>query len=63
MIEIQVAPVRPSVHVPTAVLWTHFKGGDASSALNELEPSAKTMIDELLWWTEALKTARTRSAA
>jgi NAD(P)H-dependent FMN reductase len=63
MIEIQVAPVRPSVSVPTEALWTHFKGGDVSPSLDELEASAKTMIDALLWWTEALKTARTRSAA
>jgi hypothetical protein len=26
--------------------------------LNELEARAKVMIDDLLWWTEALKSAR-----
>jgi NAD(P)H-dependent FMN reductase len=58
MIELQVAPVRSSVHVPMPVLMTHFQGGDASLGLNELEARAKVMIDDLLWWTEALKSAR-----
>jgi NAD(P)H-dependent FMN reductase len=57
-IEIQLAPVRSSVHVPTATLWAHFQGGDVDAGLAELEVLAKAMIDDLLWWTEALKTAR-----
>ena len=43
-IELQLAPVRSSVHIPVAT---------------QLEAFAKTMIDDLLWWTEALKAART----
>ncbi len=58
MIEIQVAPVRSSVHIPVATLWAHFQGGDVEKGLAELETSATTMIDDLLWWTTALKTAR-----
>lgn len=58
MIELQVAPIRLSVHIPVPVLMTHFQGGDASAGLNELEAPAKAMIDDLLWWTEALKSAR-----
>ena len=57
-IELQMAPIRHSVHVPVATLWAHFKGGDVDAGLAELEPAAKTMIDDLLWWTAALKTAR-----
>jgi NAD(P)H-dependent FMN reductase len=57
-IELQLAPVRSSVHIPAATLWAHFKGGDVDAGLAELEASAKVMIDDLLWWTEALKTAR-----
>jgi NAD(P)H-dependent FMN reductase len=57
-IELQLAPVRSSVHIPAATLWAHFKGGDVDAGLTELEASAKVMIDDLLWWTEALKTAR-----
>jgi NAD(P)H-dependent FMN reductase len=57
-IELQLAPIRTSVHIPAAVLWAHFQGGDVSAGLAELEAQAKAMIDDLLWWTEALKTAR-----
>jgi NAD(P)H-dependent FMN reductase len=57
-IELQLAPVRSSVHIPVATLWAHFQGGDVNAGLAELEGAAKTMIDDLLWWTAALKTAR-----
>jgi NAD(P)H-dependent FMN reductase len=58
MIEVQIAPVRSSVHIPVATLWAHFQGGDVEKGLAELETQALTMIDDLLWWTTALKTAR-----
>src|SRR6202158_798773 len=58
MIEVQVAPVRSSVHVPVAALWAHFQGGDVNKGLAEMGTQAQTMIDDLLWWTTALKTAR-----
>jgi NAD(P)H-dependent FMN reductase len=58
MTEIQVAPIRSSVHIPPATLWAHFQRGDVDKGLAELEKAATTMIDELLWWTEALKAAR-----
>jgi NAD(P)H-dependent FMN reductase len=57
-IELQLAPIRSSVHVPAAVLSAHFQGGDVNPGLAELEAPAKAMIDDLLWWTAALKTAR-----
>ena len=57
MIEVQVAPVRSSVHIPVATLWAHFQGGDVDKGLAELEKQAQTMIDDLLWWTSALKAA------
>ena len=60
-IEIQLAPVRTSVHIPVATLWAYFQGGDVEKGLAELEKHANTMIDDLLWWTAALKAARERS--
>jgi NAD(P)H-dependent FMN reductase len=57
-IELQLAPIRSSVHIPVATLWAHFQGGDVNAGLTELEGAAKTMIDDLLWWTAALKAAR-----
>ena len=59
-IEIHVAHIRSSVHIPVATLWAHFQGGDVERGLAELEKQANVMIDDLLWWTGALKTARER---
>jgi NAD(P)H-dependent FMN reductase len=58
VIELQIAPVRSSVHIPIATLRTHLQGGDVNTALAELDTQAQRMIDDLLWWTMALKTAR-----
>jgi NAD(P)H-dependent FMN reductase len=57
-IEVQLAPIRSSVQIPVATLMAHFHGGDVGKGLAELETPAKVMIDDLLWWTTALKTAR-----
>src|SRR5258705_9102832 len=57
-IELQLAPVRSSVHIPVATLWAHFQGGNVEAGLAELDAPAAVMIDDLLWWTSALKTAR-----
>jgi NAD(P)H-dependent FMN reductase len=57
-IELQLAPVRSSVHIPVATLWAHFQGGDVEAGLAALEAPAKSMIDDLLWWSAALKAAR-----
>jgi NAD(P)H-dependent FMN reductase len=57
-IELQLAPIRSSVHIPAATLWTHFQGGDVNAGLAELEGPAGIMIEDLLWWTAALKAAR-----
>src|ERR1700721_3884896 len=57
-IELQLAPIRSSLHTPVATLWAHYKPGDVDKGLAELGAQAQTMIDDLLWWTTALKTAR-----
>lgn len=62
-IELQLAPVRSSVHIPVATLWAHFQGGDVDAGLAELSGPAGILIDDLLWWTTALKTARTASTS
>ena len=46
-IEIQMAPIRSSVHIPVATLWAHFQGGDVDKGLAELEKQANAMIDDL----------------
>ena len=60
-IELQLAPVRTAVHIPAGTLWAHFKGGDVDAGLAEMDARAEAVIDDLLWWTEALKAARSRS--
>jgi NAD(P)H-dependent FMN reductase len=57
-IELQLAPIRSSVHIPVATLWAHYRGGDVEAGLAELAAPAGAMIDDLLWWTAALKMAR-----
>src|SRR5271170_3631485 len=47
-IELQLAPIRFSVHIPVATLWAHFKGGDVDAGLGELEAPAGRLIDDLL---------------
>ena len=61
-IELQLAPVRSVVHIPTAALWTHFNGGNVEGELEELAGQAGVLIDDLLWWASALKSARGRSS-
>ena len=61
-IELQMAPIRHSVHIPTATLWAHFQGGDVEAGLAQLDTPAATMIDDLVWWTGALTAARVASA-
>jgi NAD(P)H-dependent FMN reductase len=56
--ELQMAPIRWAVHIPAQTLWAHIRGGDVDKGLAELETLATAMIDDLLWWTGALKAAR-----
>jgi NAD(P)H-dependent FMN reductase len=58
LIEVQIASVRSSVHIPVATLWAHFQGGDVDKGLTELGTQAQTMIQDSLWWTTTLKIAR-----
>jgi NAD(P)H-dependent FMN reductase len=62
LIELQMAPTRSAVH---------FAGSDFIAALREgkpiadyayLKPTADAMLDELVWWTNALKVAREATA-
>jgi NAD(P)H-dependent FMN reductase len=61
LIELQMAPIRTSVHIPIATLMAHYQGGDVDAKLSELDDRAGMLIDELVWWTEVLKTARARA--
>jgi hypothetical protein len=56
-IELQIAPICSSVLIPAATLWAHFQDGNVENGLGELDERASAMLDDLLWWTAALKTA------
>jgi NAD(P)H-dependent FMN reductase len=62
-IELQLAPIRSSVHIPVATLLAHYRGGDVEAGLAELEAPARALIDDLLWWTAALTAARGRKGS
>src|SRR5438094_4808851 len=47
-IEIQMTPIRSSVHIPVATLWAHFQGGDVEKCLGALEKQGNVMIEGLL---------------
>jgi hypothetical protein len=60
-IELQMTPIRSSINIPVAALWAHFQGEDVDKELTELATAALALIEDLLWWTAALKAARTHS--
>jgi NAD(P)H-dependent FMN reductase len=62
-VELQMAPVRAAVHIQIPVYLGVVKEG---KSLNDFEPvvqSAKDMLDQLVWWTNALKVARKQTEA
>ena len=57
-VELQMAPIRSAVHLPIDALMAHFTGGDVASLLPASDAAAGNMIDDLLWWADALGNAR-----
>jgi NAD(P)H-dependent FMN reductase len=58
-IELQMAPTRSSVHIGGADFIGMFLEGKTFADMPHLEPKAREMLDELAWWVQALKVART----
>jgi NAD(P)H-dependent FMN reductase len=61
-VELQMAPIRSAVHLPRETLMAYFTGGDVQSALANSDDAAEAMINDLLWWSTALKSARSQAA-
>jgi NAD(P)H-dependent FMN reductase len=62
-IELQMVPIRRGVHIPSKTVMARFQGGgNVAAGLAELDASADAMIDDLLWWSTVLKTARETSS-
>ena len=61
-IELQMAPIRTGVHIQGADFMAVWKGGKDIAELSYLPQNATDMLDQLVWWTNALKTARQQPA-
>lgn len=63
-IELQMAPIRNAVHIPVNAIFAHFQGkkDEIDAVLKSQDDQAGKMIDDLLWWASALKTARAATA-
>jgi NAD(P)H-dependent FMN reductase len=59
-VELQMAPMRTSVHIGGADFMAVSRQGKKMEELTHLLPSVKDMLDQLAWWTSALKAARER---
>jgi len=60
--ELQMASVRPSVHIQGADFMAVWQQGKDIAELTYLQQNAKDMLDQLVWWANALKTARDADA-
>ena len=60
VIELQMAPIRNALHIQWAQMLEVMKEevGAKPSALDTLKDPATKMIEQLMWWANALKTAR-----
>jgi len=61
-VELQMAPTRTAVHIQGADFMAVWKGGKQIAELSYLHQNATDMLDQLVWWTHALKSARERPA-
>jgi NAD(P)H-dependent FMN reductase len=59
LVELQVAPLRSAVHIGRDDFIGMLLHGKSFADFPQLEQAANTMLDELLWWTEALHARRT----
>src|SRR5262249_26116022 len=61
-IELQMAPTRSGVHLSGRDFMAAMREGRPISEFAYLKPTAVAMLDELAWWTNALKAAREETA-
>src|SRR6201987_2437187 len=55
---LQMAPISTSVHILFPAYMAVVKEGKALGDFDYLNQNAKEMLDQLVWWTAALKAAR-----
>ena len=57
-VELQMAPIRAAVHIQIPVYLAVLKEGKKLEEFEVLQQNAKDMLDQFIWWTNALKAAR-----
>lgn len=57
-IELQMAPIRHAVHILMPDFLAVLQQGRDLSEFDHLNQSAAQLLDQLAWWTKALKVAR-----
>jgi NAD(P)H-dependent FMN reductase len=57
-IELQMASTKSAVHIGGADFIGMLMQGKTFADMPHLDPTATALLDELVWWTGALKTAR-----
>jgi NAD(P)H-dependent FMN reductase len=60
-IELQMAPIRTAVHIAGPTYLAIIKEGKSLNDFDVLVQGAKDMLDQFVWWVNALKTARERA--
>ncbi len=57
-IELQMAPIRNAVHIPSFWALLDEKENLKEGALDPFKDTAGKFLDQLIWWAKALKNAR-----
>jgi NAD(P)H-dependent FMN reductase len=59
-IELQMAPIKQAIHIPAHVFLAIMRPqeGDTANPFDTLKDRADAFLDQLIWWTKALKVAR-----
>lgn len=60
VINLQMAPIGAAVHIPLLVYLSVLKEGAALASFAYLNESLSGVFKQLMWWAEALKTARAK---
>lgn len=61
--ELQMATIRTGVYIQGADFMAVWKEGKELKDISYLQTGVKDLLDQLVWWTRALKTARDQDQA
>lgn len=61
-VELQMAPLRAAVHIPAPWTLLDEKGNLKDGAFAPFTQGAENLLKQLVWWADALRSARAKSA-